>query len=475
MLSKHAAAYFLSHGGPALIGFLSIAVYSSLLSPAEYGIYATIVALAAMMNSVVFEWLRLSLLRFYPKYSSSENLLETVKLSFIGLLLLTLIIGTGTSFFMPVFDIPAYFIIFILLLSWTQSWNNLNLSLMRAKLEPKAYGIIAFTRAILGLIIGSLLIMVGWGEIGLVMGIVIGFWVALLPPTLKYWKFHLKPSLFDKEITKIFVKYGTPLTVTLLLGVIIHNSDRLIIQYLLSSSETGIYSVTYDLTEQSIFTLMMIVNLAAFPIAIKMMEEKGDLAAYEQVKNNMSLLFLIALPAAGGFIAIAPNIVYLILGEDFREQALILVPFIVVGALLKGFKFYGVDVMFHIKQRTRLQMYPIGIAAAVNIILNFIFIPEFGIIGAAYSTVIAYALSIVISWFLVNIQIHRLPFPLLDFMKTISATVVMALCLWPFRENLGIFSIFFQLILGGFVFGTLTLLLNTYNVRNIAFNLITRK
>lgn len=75
--------------------------------------------------------------------------------------------------------------------------------------------------------------------------------------------------------------------------IIIHNSDRLMIDYFMTKSDTGVYSATYDLTEQTIYTLMMIVHLAAFPLAVKAMEEKGDASSFEEVKKNTSLIFFL--------------------------------------------------------------------------------------------------------------------------------------------------------------------------------------
>ncbi|MGM0836111.1 MAG: oligosaccharide flippase family protein [Bacillota bacterium] len=475
MLSKHAAAYLLSHGVPSLIGFLSIAVYTKLLNPAQYGAYALIFAIAAVMNSVVFEWLRLSLLRFYPKYGQTPKVIETIKISFIGIMIITAILAVFTIVFFGNDQISPVFMGFVLLLSWSQSWNNMNLSLARAELKPKKYGVIAFTRSILGFIFGTSLIYLGFGEHGLLLGIIFGFWCAIFFPTFKTWKFKLDFKAFDKSMIKEFAQYGTPLTLTLLLGVIIHNSDRLIIEYLLTTSDTGIYSVTYDLTEQSVFTLMMIINLAAFPIAMRMMEDKGEAAAYDQVKKNISLLFFIALPAAGGFIVLAPNIANLLLGEAFRADALQLMPFIVVGALLKGFKLYCVDIMFHLKKKTALQIIPVVVAAVVNIILNFMLIPHMGIEGAAIATVAAYLIAVASGWILVHYQIDPIPFPFADFMKILLSTLVMVFALWWMRDLLGLVMILVQVITGVVVFILAALLFNALSIRQLVMKRLKAK
>ncbi|QFT90672.1 Polysaccharide biosynthesis protein [Bacillus sp. THAF10] len=469
MMSKHAFAYFLSHGVPALVSFASIAIFTRMLSPEEYGMYALVFAIAGMINAVVFEWLKLSLLRYYPRYKEDIRFFETIKLSFLGLVAATLVVGVVTMFFFQGKDFSPVFILLTLLFSWTQSWNSLNLTLMRAKLSPKSYGMLAFSRTTLGLVLGTAFIYAGFAEIGLLVGLMVAFWITLLRPTLKYWKLGINVQAFQKEYMQQFLKYGMPLTITLLLSVVIHNSDRLIIDYLLNTSATGIYSVTYDLSEQTIFTLMMVINLAAYPIAVKVMEDKGELAAYEQVKKNTSLIFLVAIPAVTGFVLISANVANLFLGESFREDALTLIPYIAIGALLKGFKLYCVDIMFHLKQKTALQIYPVIGAALLNIGLNFWLIPQYGIEGAAMATVAAYAVAVIISWIIVHIQIHSLPFPVIDFIKVMIASIIMGLALWPLQDNIGVLALILQLASGGIAFVLAAILLNLMNARNIVW------
>jgi O-antigen/teichoic acid export membrane protein len=466
-MSKHAFAYFLSHGVPALVSFASIAIFTRMLTPDEYGMYALVFAIAGMLNAVLFEWLKLSLLRYYPRYKENSRFFETIKLSFLALLLASLVVGVITMFFFQGKEFSPIFILLTLVLSWTQSWNGINLTLMRAQLSPRSYGMLAFSRTTLGLVLGTTLIYAGFAEIGLLTGLILAFWITLLMPTLKYWKLNIKLKEFESEYLKQFLKYGMPLTITLLMSVIIHNSDRLIINYLLDTSATGIYAVTYDLSEQTIFTLMMIINLAAFPIAVKAMEDKGELAAYEQVRKNTSLIFLIAIPAVAGFILISANIAHLFLGESFRAEALTLIPYIAIGALLKGFKLYSVDIMFHLKQKTALQIFPVIVAGVLNIVLNFLLIPKYGIEGAAMSTVIAYAVAVIMSWVIVHVQINPLPFPMKDFIHVLTASIVMGLALWPLQDKTGVLYLIVQLAVGGAAFVLAAFVLNTMNARTM--------
>ncbi|KYG30876.1 lipopolysaccharide biosynthesis protein [Alkalihalobacillus trypoxylicola] len=466
MISKHAIAYLFSHGVPALVSFISIAVFTRLLTPEQYGIYVLVFAVAAMLNSIVFEWLKQGLLRFYPKLGEQPSFIHTLKLSFVACILLTAAVGSVVYFLIE--DIDLLYLILCLVLAWSQSWNGMNLTLMRAKLQPLSYGYLAFSRAILTLGISIVLItVVGLGETGLLLGWIIALIITTLYPTMVHWRGNkASDNSFNPDYFKKIFSYGFPLTITFLMAIIIHNSDRLMIQFFMGEAATGVYSATYDLTEQTIYTIMMIINLAAFPIVIKTMEQEGESQAFHQIKRNTSLVLMVAFPAVAGFILLSEHIVTFLLGADFRKEALMLIPFIAIGAFLKGFKIYCVDIVLQVKQRTKIQIIPVAVGAVSNILFNFWLIPQFGLLGAAYSSIIAYILAVATSWVLVSIYISALPFPWRDFYKITLATLTMIAVIWPLSSTVGLISLIVLSVLGALIYVLILYLLNGLDIRN---------
>ena len=69
--------------------------------------------------------------------------------------------------------------------------------------------------------------------------------------------------------------------------------------------------------------------------------------------------------------------------------------------------------MFYQEKRTLLLMYIIATAAAVNILLNFLLIPEYGGFGAAWATVIAVSVQFLIEYYFAR-KVFFIPF---DFKK----------------------------------------------------------
>ena len=120
MLIKHIFSYFISRGLTGIINFVAIALYTRMLTTADYGEYALIVATASFINAILFQWIRLVLLRFLSKYKKKKEhyLLGTLFTSYI-VTLIVLILITSLAVFLNL--TTFYFAISMLLLTFSQS------------------------------------------------------------------------------------------------------------------------------------------------------------------------------------------------------------------------------------------------------------------------------------------------------------------------------------------------------------------
>ena len=88
-----------------------------------------------------------------------------------------------------------------------------------------------------------------------------------------------------------------------------------------------------------------------------------------------------------------------------------------------------------------------------------------GMKGAAIATLISFIIGAILSA-VVGRKYFALPFPLIDFIKIILATVVMSFFLWWFKENRGWLWLAFQLMTGLFTYGALIIAFNILDIRD---------
>jgi O-antigen/teichoic acid export membrane protein len=300
-------------------------------------------------------------------------------------------------------------------LLWIMAWYELNLELLRAKLAPHVYGWIVISKALVTTFFSIWMITVDMGAYGLLLGVMTGMLLPLIFILRENWKEVRIPQI-DRTIYQQLVMYGFPLTITLSLHFVIVSSDRIMLGWLKGTTEAGIYAVAYDLTQQTLLLIMVIVNLAGFPLVVRTLESGKITETKKQLHRYTTTFFMLSIPATAGYIVLAPQIALLFLGPVFREQAALVIPLIALAVFFEGTKHFYIDLSFQLAKRTLLQIWPNLIAACLNVGLNFFLIPYMGILGAVYTAIVSYLLAIMISW-LIGRQIFPLPFPYKEILK----------------------------------------------------------
>lgn len=419
-LLRHSAIYLLARGLPGVINFLAIALYTRLLSPDEYGRYALVVAGVGLVNVVCFQWLSLSVLRFLPAHRTPETLLASVKAMYY---LLASFITTIAliSVFTGVPGAWKGLTVLALVLLWAQTWFDLNLEVTRTRLQPVRYGIGAGMRALTMIATATLLLLiypVAYAPLtGQVAGALAGgFFLA----RGQWFGFSAK---LQKAVVKQIFYYGLPLTGTFALSFVISSSDRFLLAYYLNEQAAGLYAAAYDLTAQILLVMMMVVNMAAYPLAVSSLEQQGVEAARTQLSRNIWLLTAVAVPLTVILIIFAPYLSR-ILGSQFHRSASTVIPWIAAAIFLAGIRSYHFDLAFQLGRYTVGQLWVTGIAAVTNVVLNVMWIPRWGLKGAAWATLAAYAVALIASGVL-----GRKVFPVPLYWKGVAQVVAAALAM----------------------------------------------
>jgi O-antigen/teichoic acid export membrane protein len=465
MLIRHSIVYLSARAIPAGIEVLAIALYTRLLMPDAYGQYAIVIATVLFADMLFFTWIRFSVVRFLPKYAEKEHVLLSIFFSvFLILVVCVGIVGLSLYLFWPN---PLHHNLIILgtILLWVKAWFEFHLEVIRARLKPGRYSVQLFIRAILSISLGGTFAYLQYGAEGILFGMIIANTIAFIIYGLKEWSgVRLQ---FSREIpTRIFLKFGLPLTASLAIGFVVNTMDRFMLAWLVNLDAAGIYAAGYDIPSKSIAIIMSVVSLASTPIIVRELELNGIKAAQKTLRQNFILLLGISIPAAIGLMLLSKNIVFLILGDAYRLQALSFIPWIAFGILIGGFKSHYVDQSFQLGKRTIIQVWIALSAALLKFVLNLWWIPVYSILGAAYATVITYIFVAAFGW-IISRQVFPLPFPAVELGKIILATIGMTLCILPTLHLDGSGYLALQIIIGVVSYFMCSVLLNVGHSRRL--------
>jgi O-antigen/teichoic acid export membrane protein len=199
----------------------------------------------------------------------------------------------------------------------------------------------------------------------------------------------------DRSLLRELLRFSIPLMPANIAIWALNLADRLQVQRLAGPVELGQYAAA------SRVALALTVVIGAFqtawaPFAHAVRGEEGDDVARRTIAETFTYWSMLV---GFGLVAVsllsAPYI-ELTFPED-AQDAKTVVPLLAAGLVLYG-AYLVVNVAVTISKRTRVTPLVAGTAAAVTIGLNFWFIPEYGIIGAGITTVIGYALLVVLQW-----------------------------------------------------------------------------
>ena len=454
--------YFLGRILPGAFSLLALAIYTRLMSANEYGQYVLVIASMSIVNAACFGWLNLSLDRFFAIHiGRPKTLLSTILVGFLSLCAVTGVIAGCLAWLWPETTL-RWAIVLTVFIAWAQAWFELNLRVANVSLAPRRYGLLATAKATLILGAGLFLFYLGFGVIGILLGQVIGTLISTLLVRNDWGA--ISASQYDAGLFRDMIGYGLPAAVTIMLVLILDVSDRFLLGWLLDAQAAGTYAAAYDLTQQSLGALMGVVHLAGFPLAVRALEEGGLHAAREQLRQTSFILLSVALPATAGIILLTDNIAYTLLGTEFRSEAARLIPYIGIAIFFWGTKLFYFDYAFQLTRRTKLQVWPVAFAALLNILLNLLWIPKYGSLGAVYATLVAFVVGAGMTWF-VGRRIFLYPRLHQETYKVILAVLAMAAGLWTSSDWRGAWALICQISIGISVYLLIAIGLNTKGAR----------
>lgn len=208
------------------------------------------------------------------------------------------------------------------------------------------------------------------------------------------FRFKVNKALWIKVMN-----YSTPMLIVGLGGMVNETIDRIMLPKLLPVSDAaaktavGIYSANYKL---AIFITLFIqaFRLGAEPFFFNQATNKNAPQTYARVMK----WFVLTLCFAFLFTALYLDVWKLLLGSSYRSGVGV-VP-ILLGANVALGIYYNLSVWYKITDKMRMGMYITLIGAALTLIINFGFIPQYGMYACAWATFICYTSMMVISYFL---------------------------------------------------------------------------
>jgi len=252
--------------------------------------------------------------------------------------------------------------------------------------------------------------------------------------------FQFDRSGVSGKLAKVMLMYGMPLMILESLSLVLRLSDRYLIEAMLGVDELGQYSASYNLTAYLDIILLAALLQAVRPAYMQMWESQGADLTHAFLSRGLHLYLMLGIPFIAMFSVTSPYLLSFLAGPKYAVGTVI-IPYVALSFWLEGtMNFLAAGL--YIFKNTKLLMFSSFLATAINLGLNILLIPRYGIAGAAAVTVFSYLIFMlavtVLSFRYVRFPIEwRAPAII-----TLASTVVfIVLSYWDFSNDISNFLI----------------------------------
>jgi O-antigen/teichoic acid export membrane protein len=404
-LLRHASHYLGGRVALMLLGFVSFPVFTRVFSVSDYGTMSLVLKVILLLTVVGKFGLQNSVQRYYAEQAVADN--AGVSRRYYS----TLTVGaalTGLAatilFVLGLYLTPTgilssslhHLFLFASALIVIRSLQPSLIGFLRAEGKTKTYnGIEIGVRAASIALACSLLLL--WKP---TLSVFFGSTIAAeTAGVLVLLGFLGRRHLFDlRAVDWSYFReaawFAFPLIGYELATVVLDSGDRLLVQHYMGAQPLGYYSAAYNVSTYVEEALMVPINLALFPIYMKLWVEKGEQATRAFLSRSLNAFLALAVGVVCLVLLTSRDVIVVLASRKFQESYKLL-PVLVVGLLIYAVHiFLNASLLIHKKTATMTKL--VVYACVFNIVLNVILIPRIGLQGAALATLFSYLFMVLL-------------------------------------------------------------------------------
>lgn len=396
----------------ALLGIGVVKITSGYLSLTGIGEYATIYEFLAFFGIAADLGLFTIAVR---EMSRDEKKIPMIIGNILSLrtilVILTMLLAIATAFLIPKYQetrIPlgvaiAALTVFFTILNGTIS------SVLQVKLKMQ----FASLTTVLGKIVtlGFMVYTVFWGFPAESDN---GFYMLLFAGVLGNLVMFLSTSYYVRKITPIKYRFdislwkevlikSLPYGIALILNAIYFRIDTLLIGFIRGQAEVGIYAVAMKILEHITILPLYFMN-SVLPVLTKKINEKSD--QYKKIiRYSFDFLTSLSIPMVVGTVLLAYPIIFVAADEKLLSRVSegfygtdIALQILIFALLFQFLNILFAFILIALDKQSRL-LYINAVGVVFNIVTNIIFIPKYGFIGAAITSVISELIILIATYF----------------------------------------------------------------------------
>lgn len=391
------------------LNYLLVPLYTYVfVQPSDYGVISQLYAFVAFLMVVLTFGMETAYFRFIQ---DAEDKQQVFRNSFLTILSLNAVFFLFVYFFnqsladaLLFSDHPEY-IIMMCAIVVVDAISALPMAQLRAEENAKKFAIIQFASIAVNILLNVILLLGFFDparpEEGIMFILIANLLSSLVKPAMLYKSFVGIRFQFDVSLLLKMLRYAYPIVIAGFAGIVNETIDRIMLKQLLytegsdfADEQIGIYSACYKLA-MLVTILLQAYRYAAEPFFFNQMRNEDRNKVYIKVMNyfvaTVCFVFL--------FVSLNVDIFKYFISREAYWVGLDIVPVLLLGNVFLGI-YLNQSIWYKLSNQTKFGAYISLVGAALTILINWLFIPEFGFRASAWATMIVYAVQMVLSYFL---------------------------------------------------------------------------
>lgn len=435
-LYRHSSHYLGGRVAVMLLGFASFPVFTRVFSVADYGIINLITNTVLLLTVISKFGFQNAIQRYYPESAGSadpDSLPRYYATLFYGTaligLLLTLAFAAAIPFgFARFLGITATGTLLLACsLVIIRALRSMQMNLLQMENKTRLFnGVDILQKTLVTAVICLLLFF--WHKS--VFAFFLGMVAVESAVLLQYWPFLvrrrlLSPKMVSPDFFRSAVVFSFPLMAAEISWVVLDAGDRFFVQRFLGAQALGFYAAAYGIATYWQEVLMAPLQLALFPICMKLWADKGLRDTQQFLSRSFDQFLMGAVALVCVAIVTSHDVVVVLASRKFQE-AHSLLPYLVIGLVLSAVTiFFRPGLLIH-NRACKIAAATVY-ACILNIGMNIILLPRIGIAGAAIATMVSYGAMV---FFLAYESLKVLPFKL-ELAAFVRYAIAGAAVAWP--------------------------------------------
>lgn len=381
------------------LSFLAIPLFARLMTVEDFGIYSTFSSYVMIMTVLAGFTLHTSVRNAKLDYDErTGSYCSSVTLLVIGnsLLLLALSLAFAAPLARVLSLEQPFLPALIVLESFGMAMLTFYNSVLSVDYRYKEYLVLSLVYAVAG-IGGSVLLILtlcrGQGYLGRILGTLIPAVLVGIYVVVRLWR--KERPLVSREYWRYGMGISLPTVPHGLSQLLLNQFDRIMIKSIIGSTEAGLYSFAYN-----VGMIFQVITNSMDTAWAPWFFEKMKAREYPAIRRAASAYVVFVSIGAMALALISPEVILIAGGSKYSDSRYVTMP--IVLSMYYAFLYTLPSSVEYYYKKTKLIALGTMLAAGMNILLNAVFIPSFGYVAAAYTTVVCYLLyyllHVVFAW-----------------------------------------------------------------------------